>query len=174
MATGEGKTLSAVAPLYLRSLSGNGVHLVTVNDYLARRDSGWNGPTYRLLGLTVGCIVQEGKSFIFDPEYTDESHGDERLNHLKPVDRKEAYQADILTGTNNEYGFDYLRDNGVDSLERMVQRGHYFAIVDEVDSVLIDEARTPLIISAPKQEASEKYYKLIIICLIIIAISLIY
>lgn len=157
--TGEGKTLSAVPALYLRALTGQGVHLVTVNDYLARRDAGWNAPIFALLGLTTGAIIQEGKSFVFDSDFTDSSHGDERLAHLKPVDRKVAYSADILYGTNNEFGFDYLRDNMVSSLPQMVQRGHYFAIVDEVDSVLIDEARTPLIISAPDTEPTKKYYE---------------
>lgn len=157
--TGEGKTLSAVFPLYLRALMGKGVHLVTVNDYLARRDAGWNAPVYHLLGLSVGAIVQESKSFIYDPKYNDSSHGDERLAHLKPVARRQAYEADITYGTNNEFGFDYLRDNMVQSLERKVQRGHYFVIVDEVDSILIDEARTPLIISAPDTDPTDKYYK---------------
>lgn len=157
--TGEGKTLSAVPPLYLRALTGRGVHLVTVNDYLARRDAGWNGPIFNLLGLKVGSIIQEGKSFIYDPEYSDPSHGDERLAHLRPVERRFAYEADVTYGTNNEFGFDYLRDNMVEDLSQMVQRGHYFAIVDEVDSVLIDEARTPLIISAPDTEPTDKYYK---------------
>ena len=157
--TGEGKTLSAVPALYLRALTGRGVHLVTVNDYLARRDAGWNGPVFDLLGLTTGSIIQETKSFVFDPEFYDSSHGDERLAHLKPSDRKAAYACDILYGTNNEFGFDYLRDNMVQSIPEMVQRGHYFAIVDEVDSILIDEARTPLIISAPDTEPTQKYYK---------------
>jgi len=157
--TGEGKTLSAVPALYLHALTGRGVHLVTVNDYLARRDAGWNGPIFHLLGLTTGSIIQETKSFVYSPEYTDLSHGDERLAHLKPVERKLAYQSDILYGTNNEFGFDYLRDNMVSTLLEMVQRGHYFAIVDEVDSILIDEARTPLIISAPDTEPTQKYYK---------------
>lgn len=157
--TGEGKTLSAVPALYLRALTERGVHLVTVNDYLARRDSGWNGPIFDLLGLTVGSIIQEGKSFVYDPKFNDSSHGDERLAHLKPSPRKDAYIADITYGTNNEFGFDYLRDNMVVRLDEMVQRGHYFAIVDEVDSVLIDEARTPLIISAPDTEPTDKYYK---------------
>ncbi|MAG59824.1 preprotein translocase subunit SecA [Candidatus Woesebacteria bacterium] len=157
--TGEGKTLSAVAPLYLRALTGKCVHLVTVNDYLARRDAGWNGPTFELLGLSVGSIIQEGKSLIFDVNHEDNSHGDERLSHLRSVDRREVYQADVVYGTNNEFGFDYLRDNMVSDLSQMVQRGHYFAIVDEVDSILIDEARTPLIISAPDTEPTDKYYK---------------
>ncbi len=157
--TGEGKTLSAVPALYLRALTGRGVHLVTVNDYLARRDAGWNAPIFHLLGLTTGSIIQETKSFVYDPKFNDTSHGDERLAHLKPAERQEAYKSDILYGTNNEFGFDYLRDNMVGSLAEMVQRGHYFAIVDEVDSVLIDEARTPLIISMPDTEPTQKYYK---------------
>lgn len=157
--TGEGKTLSAVPALYLHALTGRGVHLVTVNDYLARRDAGWNAPVFHLLGMSVGSIIQETKSFVYDPDFTDSGHGDERLAHLKPSERREAYACDILYGTNNEFGFDYLRDNMVSSLPEMVQRGHYFAIVDEVDSILIDEARTPLIISAPDTEPTEKYYK---------------
>jgi preprotein translocase subunit SecA len=157
--TGEGKTLSAVPALYLRALTGKGAHLVTVNDYLARRDAGWNAPVFALLGMKVGSIVQENKSFLYDPEYSDTSHGDERLEHLKPASRKESYECDITYGTNNEFGFDYLRDNMVQDLSQMVQRGHYFAIVDEVDSILIDEARTPLIISAPDTDPTDKYYK---------------
>jgi preprotein translocase subunit SecA len=157
--TGEGKTLSAVPALYLRALTGRGVHLVTVNDYLARRDAGWNAPIFHLLGMSTGSIIQEGKSFVYDPKFNDTSHGDERLAHLKPAERKLAYQSDILYGTNNEFGFDYLRDNMVQSLAEMVQRDHYFSIVDEVDSVLIDEARTPLIISAPDTEPTQKYFK---------------
>jgi preprotein translocase subunit SecA len=157
--TGEGKTLSAVPALYLRALTGKGVHLVTVNDFLARLGAGWNAPVFALLGLTTGVITQENKSFIYDPKFIDNSHGDERLSHLKPCTRKEAYACDITYGTNNEFGFDYLRDNMVQSLSEMVQRGHYFAIVDEVDSILIDEARTPLIISAPDTEPTQKYYQ---------------
>ena len=132
---------------------------MTVNDYLARLGAGWNGPIFDFLGLSVGIIIQENKSFIFDPTFTDNTHGDERLSHLKACERKISYQADVTYGTNNEYGFDYLRDNMVQSLDEMVQRGHYFAIVDEVDSILIDEARTPLIISAPDMEPTDKYYK---------------
>lgn len=157
--TGEGKTLSAVPALYLRALTGKGVHLVTVNDYLARRDAGWNAPAFDMLGLSVGVIVQEMKSFVYDVKHEDKSHGDERLAHLKPAPRKSAYETDVTYGTNNEFGFDYLRDNMVQSLEQMSQKGHYFAIVDEVDSVLVDEARTPLIISAPDAEPTDKYYK---------------
>lgn len=156
--TGEGKTLSAIPALYLNALTGEGVHLVTVNDYLARRDAGWNGPTFHLLGLSVGIIVHD-QSFLYDPKYFDPVHGDDRLAHLRPVSRKEAYAADITYGTNNEFGFDYLRDNMVGSTAEMVQRGHHFAIVDEVDSILIDEARTPLIISAPDTEPTQKYYE---------------
>ncbi|MEK7091233.1 MAG: preprotein translocase subunit SecA [Patescibacteria group bacterium] len=156
--TGEGKTLSAVPALYLNALTSRGTHLVTVNDYLARRDAGWNGPTFNLLGLSVGIIVHE-QSFIYDPKYSDPTHGDDRLAHLRPVTRKLAYEADVTYGTNNEFGFDYLRDNMVGQLTDMVQRGHHFAIVDEVDSILIDEARTPLIISAPDTEPTQKYYE---------------
>lgn len=156
--TGEGKTLSAVPALYLNALTGRGTHLVTVNDYLARRDAGWNGPTFHLLGLTVGIIIHE-QSFRYDPEYFDPAHGDDRLAHLRPCSRQEAYGADVTYGTNNEFGFDYLRDNMVGATSEMVQRGHHFAIVDEVDSILIDEARTPLIISAPDMEPTQKYYE---------------
>ncbi len=157
--TGEGKTLSAVPAIYLRALTGKGAHLVTVNDYLARRDAGWNAPIFRLLGLTTGAIAQEMKSYVYDHDFSDTSHGDERLAHLKPSSRKESYACDITYGTNNEFGFDYLRDNMVQSIDEMSQRGHYFAIVDEVDSILIDEARTPLIISAPDMEPTKKYYE---------------
>lgn len=157
--TGEGKTLTAVPALYLRGLAGKGVHLVTVNDYLARRDAGWNAPVFELLGMQVGVIVQQNKSYVHDSKYFDNSHGDDRLAHLKPSERKDAYEADVTYGTNNEFGFDYLRDNMVQSLDRKAQRGHYFVIVDEVDSVLIDEARTPLIISSPDSEPTDKYYK---------------
>ena len=108
---------------------------------MARIGAGWNGPIYHLLGLTAGVIIQEGKSFMYDPEYTDTSHGDSRLVHLRPAERKEVYSSDITYGTNNEFGFDYLRDNMVQTVSEMVQRGHNFAIVDEVDSVLIDEAQ---------------------------------
>ena len=162
--TGEGKTLGAVIALYLNALGGKGCHLVTVNDYLARRDTGWYGQALDFLGLQVGCIAHDS-SFILDPSYTDESQHDPRLSHLRPVERKEAYRSDVTYGTNNEFGFDYLRDNMARSLEQMVQTNpageagaHHFAIVDEVDFILIDEARTPLIISAPREEAAEKYY----------------
>ena len=156
--TGEGKTFSAVPALYLNALTSRGTHLVTVNDYLARRDAGWNGPTFHLLGLSVGVIIHE-QSLLYDPTYSDPSHGDDRLAHLRPVSRQEAYAADVTYGTNNEFGFDYLRDNMVGRLEDKAQRGHHFAIVDEVDSILIDEARTPLIISAPDTEPTQKYYE---------------
>src|SRR3989338_7232710 len=159
---GEGKTLSAVAAIVLNALSGRGVHLVTVNDYLARRDAGWMGPIYHFLGLSVGVIFS-GKgdlpAALYDPEYADSEHTDERLKHLRPISRREAYAADITYGTNNEFGFDYLRDNMARATAEMTQRGHHFAIVDEVDSILIDEARTPLIISAPDIEPTEKYYR---------------
>lgn len=155
--TGEGKTLSAIPALYLNSLTGRGVHLVTVNDYLARRDAGWMGPIYHALGVSVSAIISD-QSFLFDPTYVDETVGDWRLRHLKPIGRKVAYQADITYGVNSEFGFDYLRDNMVSEVDRMVQRGFHYAVVDEVDSVLIDEARTPHIISAPAMEATHKYY----------------
>lgn len=156
--TGEGKTLSATPALYLHSLTGKSVHLVTVNDYLARRDAGWMGPIFHLLGVSVASIIND-KSFIYDPKFTDETATDPRLSHLKPISRKEAYQADIVYGINSEFGFDYLRDNMAQDMSGVVQRGYYFAIVDEVDSVLIDEARTPHIISAPDESPSQKYYE---------------
>lgn len=156
--TGEGKTLSAAPALYLNSLTGRGVHLVTVNDYLARRDCGWMGPIYFALGATCSAMIAE-QSFIYDPEFEDVNAQDWRLKHLRPITRKEAYQADITYGINSEFGFDYLRDNMVTDIGEIVQPGHHFAIVDEVDSVLIDEARTPHIISAPQEEATSKYYE---------------
>ncbi len=156
--TGEGKTLTASLPLYLNSLASRGVHLATVNDYLARVGLGWMGPIYTALGISAGCIMQD-KAFIYDPKFEDKTEADWRLQHLKPVDKKEAYSADITYGTNNEFGFDYLRDNMVWDLKDASQRGHYFAIVDEADSILIDEARTPLIISSPSDEATDKYYQ---------------
>src|SRR5437660_1168833 len=158
MKTGEGKTLVAVLPLYLNALEGKGAHLITVNDYLARRDAGWNGPIYHQLGMTVAIIGHE-MSLLYDPDYLDETHPDPRLQHLRPISRGEAYQADITYGTNSEFGFDYLRDNMAVDLTQCVQRGLNFAIVDEVDSILIDEARTPLIISGQAQESTEKYYQ---------------
>ncbi len=156
--TGEGKTLSAVPALYLHSLTGKSVHLVTVNDYLARRDAGWMGPVFDLLGVTVSALIND-QSFIYDAAYSNEFATDFRLLHLKPVSRQEAYKADIVYGINSEFGFDYLRDNMAQDARQLVQRGHYFAVVDEVDSVLIDEARTPHIISAPDDEPSKKYYE---------------
>lgn len=156
MGTGEGKTLVATLPVYLNALSGKGVHLVTVNDYLAQRDAGWNAAIYHTLGMSVGVIIAE-QSFIYDPDFTNTDHEDERMQHLKPCSRKEAYAADITYGTNNEFGFDYLRDNMVNSAENLRQRELNFAIVDEVDSILIDEARTPLIISAPSTDSGTGY-----------------
>ncbi|HEX9094617.1 MAG TPA: preprotein translocase subunit SecA [Candidatus Dormibacteraeota bacterium] len=158
MKTGEGKTLVAVLPLYLNALEAKGAHLITVNDYLARRDAGWNAPIYHALGMSVAVIGHE-MSLLYDPDYLDETHPDPRLQHLRPVTRAEAYQADITYGTNSEFGFDYLRDNMAVDLSQCVQRGLNYAIVDEVDSILIDEARTPLIISGQAQESTEKYYQ---------------
>ncbi len=158
MKTGEGKTLVAVLPLYLNALETKGAHLITVNDYLARRDAGWNGPIYHALGMSVAVIGHE-MSLLYDPDFLDETHPDPRLQHLRPISRAEAYQADITYGTNSEFGFDYLRDNMAVDLSQCVQRGLNFAIVDEVDSILIDEARTPLIISGQGQESTEKYYQ---------------
>ena len=158
MKTGEGKTLVATLPVYLNALEGKGVHIVTVNDYLAQRDASWMGPVYHFLGLSTGVIVNEA-SYIFDPEYNNGKHDDERLKHLRPITRKEAYAADITYGTNNEFGFDYLRDNMVNEVDLLRQRDLNFAIVDEVDSILIDEARTPLIISAPAADNPESYYQ---------------
>src|SRR5881275_1014119 len=137
MKTGEGKTLVATLPVYLNALAGRGVHVVTVNDYLAKRDSEWMGKLYTFLGLTVGVIVHE----------------------LNDDERRRAYASDVTYGTNNEFGFDYLRDNMKFELAHYVQRGHNFAIVDEVDSILIDEARTPLIISGPAEESTDLYYE---------------
>ena len=158
MKTGEGKTLVAMLPAYLNALTGEGVHVVTVNDYLAQRDAGWNGPVYDFLGMSVGVIINNA-SFIYDKEYENEEHDDERFRHLKPCTRKEAYNADITYGTNNEFGFDYLRDNMTSEVQYLRQRELNFAIVDEVDSILIDEARTPLIISAPAGDNPESYYQ---------------
>jgi len=160
--TGEGKTFSAVPAMVLNALTGKGAHLVTVNDYLARRDAGWMGPVYNFLGLTVGCIFSgqgDLPASTYDPEFSDSTHADTRLQKLRPITRREAYACDITYGTNNEFGFDYLRDNMARSLEQLVQRPHHYAIVDEVDSILIDEARTPLIISAPDAEATDQYFR---------------
>jgi preprotein translocase subunit SecA len=156
MATGEGKTLVATLPAVLNGLTGRGVHIVTVNDYLARRDTQWMGPLYHLLGLSVG-VIQHEASFLYDPAYPS---ADARFANLRPCTRREAYLADITYGTNNEFGFDYLRDNMRFSLEELVQRELHYAIVDEVDSILIDEARTPLIISGPAEESTDQYYKI--------------
>ncbi|MBI2641994.1 MAG: preprotein translocase subunit SecA, partial [Candidatus Wildermuthbacteria bacterium] len=172
MRTGEGKTLTATLAAYLNALQGKGVHIVTVNDYLAKRDTVWMGQIFDALGLSVACIVHDA-SYIYDPAYLKEAElggvdtqdqlrdtiGGFKVQEsfLRPVTRREAYAADITYGTNNEFGFDYLRDNMVHDVSQQVQRGHFFAIVDEVDSILVDEARTPLIISAPDTESSKWY-----------------
>jgi len=169
MRTGEGKTLVATLPAYLNAISGKGVHVVTVNDYLSRRDAVWMGQIYNALGLTVGCTNHEA-SYIYDPnlktQNTEDKLDKERditgafhvvHEFLKPCSRKEAYAADITYGTNNEFGFDYLRDNIAYSDGDVVQRGYNFAVVDEIDSILIDEARTPLIISAPSADSDQFY-----------------
>ena len=156
MKTGEGKTLVATLPTYLNAIQGKGVHVVTVNDYLAQRDAGWMGPVYHFLGLSVGVIIAD-KSFVYDPDFDNKDHDDPRMRKLKPATRKEAYEADITYGTNNEFGFDYLRDNMVNQPDLLRQRELNFAIVDEVDSILIDEARTPLIISAPASDSAQNY-----------------
>lgn len=156
MKTGEGKTLVATLAVYLNSLTGKGVHVVTVNDYLAQRDAGWMGEVYHFLGMTTAVILAD-HSFVYDPEYMNKDHEDPRMQHLKPVSRREAYEADITYGTNNEFGFDYLRDNMVREEDQLRQRDLHYAIVDEVDSILIDEARTPLIISAPSVATGNAY-----------------
>ena len=156
--TGEGKTLSAALSAYVNGLTGRGVHVVTVNDYLARIGTGWYGRALTMLGLKVACVIHE-EAFLYDPNFRDKNQVDDRLAHLNPIARKEAYLADVTYGTNNEFGFDYLRDNLVSDLNEMAQRDPYYAIVDEVDSILIDEARTPLIISAPDTEPTKKYYE---------------
>lgn len=158
MKTGEGKTLVATLPVYLNALTGRGVHMVTVNDYLAQLHGGWMGKLYHALGMSTGVIINE-QSFIYDPDFINQDHFDKRMEHLRPASRKEAYAADITYGTNNEFGFDYLRDNMVNDPKLLRQRELNFAIVDEVDSILIDEARTPLIISAPAAENPELYVK---------------
>ncbi len=172
MGTGEGKTLTATSAVYLNALEGKGVHLITVNDYLARRDSVWMGQVYFALGLSIGCI-QHDQAFIYDPSFkhTEENadeHDKERdttgsfrvhADYLRPCTRREAYEADITYGTNNEFGFDFLRDNMVYRSDQMAQRPLHYAIVDEVDSILIDEARTPLIISAPAEESNDMYMR---------------
>lgn len=167
MKTGEGKTLVATLPVYLNALTGQGVHIVTVNDYLARRDTAWMGQIYDCLGLTVSCLNHEA-SYLYDTKHVDREEDKDKIRdalgsfrvvheYLRPITKREAYATDITYGTNNEYGFDYLRDNMVLTLEQKAQRGHGFAIVDEVDSILIDEARTPLIISAPDSESTKLY-----------------
>lgn len=156
MKTGEGKTLVATLPVYLNALEGKGVHVVTVNDYLAKRDAGWMGQVYDFLGVSVAVIVAD-ESYIYDKDYSNDNFTDSRMKALKPCTRKEAYMADITYGTNNEFGFDYLRDNMVNDAELLRQRELNFAIVDEVDSILIDEARTPLIISSPAGDNPDSY-----------------
>lgn len=156
--TGEGKTLSATTALYLNALTGKGAHLVTVNDYLARIGTGWMGPVLDFLGMTTSAIIGE-KSFIYDKDFNEKDSWDWRLAHLRPITRREAYLTDVTYGINSEYGFDYLRDNMAANTEEMVQRGFNYAIIDEADSVLIDEARTPHIISAPYDEDTSKYYR---------------
>ena len=156
MKTGEGKTLMSTAPVYLNAIEGKGVHVVTVNDYLAQRDAGWMGQVYHFLGLST-AVIKADHSYIYDPSYTNEEHEDERMKHLRPISRQEAYAADITYGTNNEFGFDYLRDNMVREVDQLRQRELNYAIVDEVDSILIDEARTPLIISAPSVTPGNAY-----------------
>ena len=166
MRTGEGKTLSATLPAYLNALEGKGVHIVTVNDYLAKRDMVWMGQIYNALGLSVGCITNES-GYVYDENYKNQQEDNNRdivgsfkvvQEFLRPCSRKEAYSADITYGTNHEFGFDYLRDNMIYGKSQGVQRGFNFAIVDEVDSILIDEARVPLIISGESEETTEKYY----------------
>ncbi len=156
MKTGEGKTLVATLPAYLNALTGKGVHIVTVNDYLAKRDLNWMGAIYHALGIKAACIIHD-TSFIYEPKVVDSDEVSVEMENLKPVSRRDAYNADITFGTNNEFGFDYLRDNMVQSLEQMAQRELNYVIVDEVDSILIDEARTPLIISAPDTESTKLY-----------------
>ncbi|MBT3230861.1 preprotein translocase subunit SecA [Candidatus Uhrbacteria bacterium] len=172
MRTGEGKTLTSTAAIYLNALEGKGVHVITVNDYLAKRDTVWMGQIFAFLGLSIGCIQQEG-GYIYDEEFTADAQEEEALDeerdttgsfkvqmdYLRPAERDEAYNADVTYGTNNQFGFDYLRDNMAMDLKKKVQRDLHFAIIDEVDSILIDEARTPLIISAPAEESADLYYK---------------
>ncbi|MFH1776549.1 MAG: preprotein translocase subunit SecA [Candidatus Omnitrophota bacterium] len=159
MATGEGKTLVATLSVYLNALPGKGVHVVTVNDYLAKRDCGWMGRVYYALGISCAAISHD-TSVVYDPGYTDNTAWDKRMENLRPITRKDAYNCDVTYGTNNEFGFDYLRDNMAVRKQDMVQRELNYAIVDEVDSILIDEARTPLIISGPAEESTDKYYKI--------------
>jgi preprotein translocase subunit SecA len=166
MRTGEGKTLVATSPAYLNALTGKGVHIVTVNDYLSRRDAVWMGPVFAMLGMTIGVVNSQNTSYVFDPAHkTPEQEGVEDLSSfkvqyefLRPSSRAQAYACDITYGTNNEFGFDYLRDNLANNVNDIVQRGHAYAIVDEVDSILIDESRTPLIISSPAEDSEDLYY----------------
>ncbi|MBU1036761.1 preprotein translocase subunit SecA, partial [Patescibacteria group bacterium] len=166
MRTGEGKTLTATLPVFLNALAGKGCHLVTVNDYLAKRDTVWMGQIYNYLGLSVACLQHES-AFLYDENITPSLEEEEQRDRgikadskfVRAVERKEAYLADITYGTNNEFGFDYLRDNMIQNLDQLVQRPLSYAIIDEVDSVLIDEARTPLIISAPAEESTDRYYQ---------------
>ncbi len=160
MRTGEGKTLTAVSPVYLNALAGRGVHVITVNDYLARRDAAWYGPVYHALGMSVGVVQNNGVSYMYEPGYVPgEEGGTGGLEDLRPCSRRDVYRADITYGTNNEFGFDYLRDNMVREWDEKAQRPLYYAIIDEVDNILIDEARTPLIISGNAEEASATYVK---------------
>jgi len=158
MKTGEGKTLVATLPLYLNALEGKGVHLITVNDYLSRVGAGWMAPVYHALGLSTSVIVHD-TAYVYDPEYDDDTQYDDRLKHFKLISRRDAYRCDITYGTNNEFGFDFLKDNMVGDLDQTVQRTLRYAIVDEIDSILIDEARTPLIISSAAEESTDKYFK---------------
>lgn len=163
MRTGEGKTLVATLPVFLNAITGQGVHVVTVNDYLARRDARWMAPIYRSLGLTVGVLQMASKTengkkaFVVDLEKTSPF---EDQNQLVLVSRQDAYKCDVVYGTNSEFGFDYLRDNLTNRLQDRVQRGHYYSIIDEIDNILIDEARTPLIISGPASDETEWYVKM--------------
>ncbi len=157
MKTGEGKTLTSTLAIYLNALAGKGVHVVTVNDYLAKRDANWMGSVYHALGMSTACILQQGISYRYTPTVVDRDEVSVEPENLIPISRREAYASDITYGTNNEFGFDYLRDNMVQNAEHMVQRDLFYAIVDEVDSILIDEARTPLIISAPDAESTKLY-----------------
>ncbi len=167
MRTGEGKTSVATLPAYLNALTEKGVHIVTVNDYLSRRDAVWMGPMFALLGLSVAVVNSQNTSFIYDPSHKSSKEDEDRegnssfmvlYEYLRPCSRTEAYNADITYGTNNEFGFDYLRDNLANNINDIVQRGHHYAIVDEVDSILIDESRTPLIISSQAEESEDLYY----------------
>ncbi len=157
MKTGEGKTLTAIAPLYLNALAGKGAHLVTVNDYLARRDAAWYGPVFHALGMSLGVIQNNHIQYLYEPGYRPGEDGEGGLDDLRPCERRDVYRTDVTYGTNNEFGFDYLRDNMVREREQKTQRPLFYAIVDEVDNILIDEARTPLIISGQAEEAGSTY-----------------